>query len=229
MAIPYLLAQDAIKTNANHIPVGTQAAGYSTGIGDVPWDEPTFAAHHLPYPAIRIDQDPKASDATADILDVESFAATIDDIPGWLTRARANYTLHVRPEQRWPGIYCAMNNLDAAVAICQSNRLANVPFWTAEPGNTVAYAIQRVITATGPYPCTGCQYGSDMFVDYDVFNENWVKTMAGPAPEASTLWHGVAIVTRDGTVTGEGKYWVVPIESKDEGLTYLPTGPGEAK
>lgn len=227
--IPYIAAQDATATNAVHIPAGTQAAGYTTGVGDVPWSEATFAAHNTPYPAIRIDQDPLATDATADILDVESLAATISDIPGWLNRARANYHKHVRPAQRWPGIYCSMNNLDPAIAICTSNKLTNVPFWTAQPGNTKAFAINRVQTATGPYPCIGCQYATDGTVDFDIFSQDWVSTMAGTAPVTTDVWHGVAVVMRDGTVAGEGKYWVVPITSTDEGVTFTPTGPGEAK
>jgi hypothetical protein len=229
VTIPYIAAQDATRVNAVHIPAGILAIGYTTGSGNVPWDSATFAAHNTPYPAIHIDQDPSASDATADILDVESFAATVADIPGWLTRARANYAKHVRPQQRWPGIYCSMDTLPGAIAICQSHKLTNVPFFTAQPGNTEAFAIQRVQTATGPYPCIGCQYATDSFVDYDILSQDWVRTMAGTAPVVTDVWHGVAIVMRDGTAAGEGKYWVVPITSTDEGVTYTPTGPGEAK
>lgn len=181
MTIPYILAQDAERVNASHIPAGMQAAGYSTGSGNVPWDAATFAAHSKPYPAIHIDQDPKASDATADILDVESLAATVQDIPNWLSRARTNFKSHVRSEQRWPGIYCSMNTLQPAINICISNALTNVPFWTAEPGNTQSYAINRVATAIGPYPCIGCQYAGTTFVDLDVFSLPWVATMAGTA------------------------------------------------
>jgi hypothetical protein len=172
MTVPYILAQDATRVNAIHIPAGTQSAGYTTGLGPVPWDAPTFAAHNKPYEAIRICQDPGATDATADILDVEQFAATVADIPGWLNRARASFAKHVRPAQRWPGIYCSMNTLDSAVAICTSNKLTNVPFWTAQPGNTQAFAINRVQTATGPYPCIGCQHATNNFVDFDVFTSN---------------------------------------------------------
>jgi hypothetical protein len=227
MTIPYIQAQDAERINAAHIPPGTQAMGYTTGIGNVPWDETTFAAHNKPYPAVRIDQDPTASDGTADILDVESLAATVPDIPGWLRRARANYAAHIRPDQRWPGIYCSMDTLPSAISILESNSLSNVPFITAQPGNTLAFAINRVQTATGPYPCVGCQYGGNSYVDFDVLSLDWVKTMAGTAP--TDVWHGVAIVMRDGTVAGEGKFWVVPIQSTDQGVTFTPTGPGEAK
>jgi hypothetical protein len=186
MTIPHILAQDAERVNAIHIPPGMQAAGYTTGFGNVPWDAPTFAAHNIPFPAIHIDQDPSASDSTADILDVESLAATVADIPGWLTRARANYANHVRPAQRWPGIYCSMNTLNTAIAICTSNKFTNVPFWTAEPGNTQAFAINRVATAVGPFPCIGCQYDGNTFVDFDVFSLDWVQKVSGPVPTVTT-------------------------------------------
>jgi hypothetical protein len=181
VTIPYIPAQDATRINAAHIPAGTQAMGYSTGSGDVPWATATFAAHAKPYPAVHIDQDAAATDATADVLDVESLAATVADIPGWIRRARANYAKRVRPSQRWPAVYCSMGTLPSAIAILTSNSLVNVPFITTEPGNTEAYAIQRVTTATGPYPCVGCQYQYGTYVDYDILSLDWMINVAGEA------------------------------------------------
>jgi hypothetical protein len=43
-----------------------------------------FAAHPG---AVRIDQDPAASDPTADVLDIEAGAATPASAPGWVRRA----------------------------------------------------------------------------------------------------------------------------------------------
>jgi hypothetical protein len=224
--IPTILAQDAIRVNASHIPVGTQAAGYTTGLGDIPWDDATFAAHNMPYPAVRIDQDPAASDATADILDVEALAATIQDIPGWLTRARANYINHVRPEQRWPGIYCGMNNLDSAVAICQGANLINVPFWTAQPGNTVSFAIQRVASATGNYPCIGCQYAWGNFVDFNAFSLPWIQTMSGdPVTTPTTTYCQNCKSIIYGPRVAESACPSVPVVTVDRGVVTLTFGP----
>jgi hypothetical protein len=180
MGINVIEAQDATTTNASAIPSGVLACGYDTG-GGIAWTPAQFAAHNTPYPAIHIDQDPSASDATADILDVESGAATVAEIPGWIIRARAKYAAKVRPSQRWPGIYLSMGNLSAAVSALQGAGIVNVPFWTAQPGIGLAAATQRVVTATGPYPCIGVQYQYNTLTDLNVFNEEWVKTMTGNA------------------------------------------------
>lgn len=189
MTIATILAQDAV--NAGNIPGNVLAAGYDTGSG-VAWSAANYAAHSLPYPAIHIDQDPNASDPKADVLDVEAMAATLDEIVGWIARARASYNNNDRPGQRWPAIYLSMGNLDTAIADLQKAGVTNVPFWTAQPSLGLQAAITRVSTATGPYPCVGVQYEFGNSVDYDVFSLPWVTTVSGlvkppPPPTPVTL------------------------------------------
>ncbi len=100
---------DAVRVNIAQLPPG-YAAGYSTGTGIVPWTAADWAAHPG---AVRIDQDPAASDPTADILDVEAGAATFADCPGWYKRALADYRSAARPGQRAPAIYASLSNLPA--------------------------------------------------------------------------------------------------------------------
>jgi hypothetical protein len=179
MTNAYVYAQDATSPNESHIPASVLAAGYDTGSSGIAWTPAQFAARKLPYPAIHIDQDPNASDPTADILDVEARAATPQETVGWLQRARADYLADRRPGQRWPGIYCSMNTIDPVVGYLTAAKLTDVPFWTAQPGLGVTAAIARVLSATGPYPCVGVQYEFGTAVDYNVFSLNWVTQVSG--------------------------------------------------
>lgn len=217
MTIPTILAQDATGGNSNQIPVGTQAVGYTTG-PNVAWTTAEFAAHVTPYPAIRIDQDPNATDYTADILDVEAQAATVPEIVNWITKARANYAAHVRPEQRWPGIYCQVSNLNSAVAALESAGLTNVPFWLTEPGTALSTATTAVATATGSYPLIGVQYEFGTVVDYDVFSETWVKTMTGvkpvdpPAVQTGTITTTTGATAKVYTADGGQTWYYAPLK-----------------
>lgn len=178
MTIQTIVAQDATGTNEPTIPGNILACGYDTGSDGIAWTAEQFAARTSPYPAIHIDQDPSASDTTADILDVESGAATIAEIPGWIIAARASYNAHVRPGQRWPGIYCDSSNLTLAVDALTAAKITDVPFWIAED-ETLSTAIAQIQSATGSYPRIGVQYASGTTVDYDIFNLSWVTTISG--------------------------------------------------
>lgn len=212
MTIKTILAQDTVGSNANSIPNGTLAAGYSTGSAGVAWTAADFASHYLPYPAIRIDQDPAASDATADVLDVEGGAATVNDVPGWVERARRQYALKVRGWQRWPAVYCSASSIAPVVSALQAAKLTDVPMWLALPGESVAQASARVTGATGPFPCIGVQYAQNTTAgtDLDVFSVPWVTAVAGAAapPRANAApggqWPGGAVMTGIGT---DGKLW----------------------
>src|SRR5208337_1446426 len=82
-----VLVFDATHDNVGALPAGAQVAGYSTGTGThIKWTDADFAAHPG---AVRIDQDPAASDPTADVLDIEAGAATPASAPGWVTQAQA--------------------------------------------------------------------------------------------------------------------------------------------
>ena len=95
-----VLVFDATHDNVGALPAGAQVAGYSTGTGThIKWTDADFAAHPG---AVRIDQDPAASDPTADVLDIEAGAATPASAPGWVTRALASRASQARPGQRSP-------------------------------------------------------------------------------------------------------------------------------
>lgn len=204
MGISTIMAQDAISVNELHIPVTELACGYDTGSGGIQWSPEQFASRIHPYPPIHIDQDPGASDFLSDVLDVESGAANPSQVPGWYAKTLGNYLHAVRPGQRKPIVYCSMGSLDAIVQALRSAGIIDVGFWTAEPGNTLAFANQRITTAMGPYPCVGVQYSWSTFVDFDLFNLAWVSTMATkptpPPPSANitaeVIWHGDAGITR---------------------------------
>ena len=91
---------DAIHANIGHLPRGAQAAGYTTGSSDIRWVAADWAAHKG---AVRICQD-SGSDHTADVLDVESGAATNVDAAMWVPRAQAAYKAAARDGQRKPAV-----------------------------------------------------------------------------------------------------------------------------
>src|SRR5271156_1320492 len=96
-----ILVHDATTEGFASLPAG-MVAGYSTGPG-IEWTAAQFKARPG---AVRIDQDPKASDPTADVLDVESRAATFADCPVWVKAARNNIESRKRLGQRsMPAIY----------------------------------------------------------------------------------------------------------------------------
>lgn len=185
---PYIVGQDATHQNIGHLTMGVQSAGYFTGTPDIRWTATDFADHDTPYPAIAIDQSPNGSRPDADIWDVEAGAGSVAGIPQWITKARENYANHVRPEQRWPGIYLSMNNLDPAVKALEKAGIQDVGFWTAQPGIGLPAAIQRVQTATGPYPDIGCQYVLGGLIDLDVWSLDWVTTVSGKSSGTQNQW-----------------------------------------
>lgn len=89
-----VVVYDATHANIGQLPKGVQVAGYTTGSAGIQWTAQDWAAHPG---AVRIDQDPAASDPTADILDIEAGAATPASAPDWVKRARASYESQARP------------------------------------------------------------------------------------------------------------------------------------
>lgn len=171
---------DTTTGKVNQLPPGQQAAGYTTGAG-VAWTPAQFAAHTTPFPAVRIDQDSHAADPTADLLDVETGAATVPEIPGWLTLARASFNAVRRPGQRWPGIYCGLSNLDRAIAACNSAGLTGVPFAIPELTNRTD-AVTKVSTATGPFPRIWQQYKFAVPFDSGIVSVDWLKNVSRIVP-----------------------------------------------
>src|SRR5260370_22686352 len=113
MTIATVPVYDATHANIFHLPHG-QAAGYSTGSGGVPWTRGDWVAHPG---AVQIDQSPvnTSLDELADVLDVETGAATVADVPGWAEAAAANFFTGARPGQRHPAIYLNLSNLTPLV------------------------------------------------------------------------------------------------------------------
>lgn len=185
MTTMVLPGYDATSENESVLPVDQMAAGYDTqaggGTGFIAWTPEQWDAHLKPFPAVHIDQDANASDALADILDVEAGAAKESEIVGWLARARNSFHKVLRPGQRWPGIYCSASNVTSAVLILHDGGVTNVPFWVADYSVSYAEASRRVITALGPYPAIAYQYNDLAFggkADSDIFSVNWLTKVS---------------------------------------------------
>lgn len=174
MAIPILDMYDTTQDKVSQLPAGQQSAGYTTGSVSVKWTPAQFAAHVNPTPAVRIDQDSGASDPTADILDVENGAATVSEIVRWIQLARQSFNAGTRLGQRWPGVYCSLNTLNAAVAVLTNANLSNVPFGIAELTNRQD-AVTKVSTATGPFPRIWQQYAFGGNFDSGIVSLPWLQ------------------------------------------------------
>jgi peptidoglycan hydrolase-like protein with peptidoglycan-binding domain len=177
---------DAISANVSRLPRGVQAAGYSTGSGDVPWSAADKAAH----PGwVQIDQSPAvtALDEEADVLDVEYGAATCADVPGWAKAAAANFASGKRPGQRAPALYVNLSNVTSAVNELVSAKITGgVSLWLANWNLTQAEAAAVVTLASGPWPVIGVQYsnqGGGGSYDMSVFSKSWLQAVSGsPVP-----------------------------------------------
>ena len=173
------IGYDAIRVNIGHLPPGAQVAGYSTGTGNVPWTAADWKAHPG---AVRIDQDPAASDPTADVLDVENGAATVADCPGWVTRAIADFKAAKRPGQRWPAIYVNGSNIHNVANALSAAKLTGIGLWLATWGTAEAQAISEVNSAGGPYPLVGIQFASGRYYDTDVWSAAWLADVSHAGP-----------------------------------------------
>jgi hypothetical protein len=177
---------DAIRANISHLPKG-QAAGYSTGHGVVPWGAAEWKAHPG---AVRICQDPGATDTTADVLDVEAGAATIARCAPWAEAAAANVAAGKRPGQRHPAIYMSLSMVTPVVnALVHGGISEGVSLWVANWNLTEAEAAALVQHAGGPFPIIGVQYRNAGTYDVSVFSRAWLDAVSG-APAAPGTWHG---------------------------------------
>ena len=179
MPIATVTVCDAIHANIAHLPKG-QAAGYSTGTGPVPWTPADWAAHPG---AVRICQDPRATDPTADVLDVEAGAATLAVCARWAEAAAANYAAGKRPGQRHPAIYTSLSNVTPVVNALIAGGITEGPcLWIAHWGITQDQAATVVQIAGGPFPVIGVQYRNAGLYDVSVFSELWLGTVSGSPP-----------------------------------------------
>jgi hypothetical protein len=180
MTITVVTVCDAIHANVSHLPKG-MAAGYTTGHGPVPWTAADWKAHPG---AVRICQDPGATDETADVLDVEQGAATIGGVARWAEAAAANVAAGKRPGQRHPAIYTSLSSVTPVVnALVAGGIHEGVGLWVANWNLNAAEATALVAHAAGPFPVIGVQYRNAGTYDVSQFSKDWLTAIAGaPAP-----------------------------------------------
>lgn len=173
------IVYDVTHTFIDSVPKGAMVALYSTGTPDIKATQADYDSHPG---CLRICQDFRASDTTADYLDVESGAATIDEIPSWFISAVDNYHKGMRPGQRWPAVYASANNITPI-----ANKLVSAGITSNGPGLVVANwsmtettAIADVIAAAGPYPIVGIQFRNNGPYDTDVMSGEWIKNVSTP-------------------------------------------------
>ena len=171
--IATMLVYDATHSNIRHLPPG-RAAGYVTGSLGVAWTAADFAAHHG---AVHIDQSPilSGADKTADVLDVESGAATPGIAAPWVKAARAGLHHGTRPGQRHPAVYCSRSNVTPVVnALIAGGITSGVGLWIADWNNDQHQAAAEVAGAGGPFPVIGRQFRDAGFYDVSVFSVPWI-------------------------------------------------------
>ena len=170
-------AHDAIHANIAHLPPG-QAAGYTTGSPAIQWTPGDWKAHPG---AVRICQD-SGSDHTADVLDVESGAATNGDAVAWVPKARAAFDAVTRPGQRRCAIYTSQSNVTPLVNTLTAHGInSGVRLWVANWNLTGGQAADEVRNSSGPFPVIGVQYNSLQFYDSNVFDSGWLADVAAKA------------------------------------------------
>jgi len=167
--------RDATHLNINSIPAGMLAALYTTGSADIKATPADFQRHP---DAIHICQD-FGSDDTADILDVEDFAATPNDAALWVPRARHSFITNKRPGQRWPGIYASLSRITAVANAMVNANLGNVPLWIANWGMLQAAAIDQIVRGMQPFPPIAFQIRNDVTTDFSVFSTEWLNKRSG--------------------------------------------------
>ena len=164
---------DCTHNNISHLPSGGVDAGYSTGTPDIKWTPEDRAAHPG---SVMICQDAGATDSTADVLDVDRFAATNTEAAGWYLRALVSYHDGHRPGQRHPAIYTSADNVTPLVnALIAGGVHAGPGLFVANWNLSKAQAITDVLNAAGPFPIIGVQFTSLEFYDLDVFDSHWLE------------------------------------------------------
>lgn len=171
---------DATHDNIDHLPSGGVDAGYTTGTPDIRWTGADWASHPA---AVRICQDSAASDATADVLDVERYAATNAQAPGWYKRALGSFQTAARPGQRRPAIYTSADNVTPLVNALIAGGVRSGPGLVVANWNLTEHqAIADVLAASGPFPIVGVQFTSTQYYDIDVWASQWLGNVSGQKP-----------------------------------------------
>jgi len=170
-----VIGHDAIGVNVSRLPPG-QAAGYTTGTSGIAWNSSGWAAHPG---AVRICQDAAASDRTADVLDVERYAATNSVAAGWCKAAQKTFFAGARPGQRSPALYTSASNVTPLVnALIAGGVTHGCGLWVANWNLSQVQAYADVVNAAGPFPIIGVQWSSGPFYDTDVFSGTWLARVS---------------------------------------------------
>lgn len=172
---------DCIGSNVGKFPVpdGVLMAGYATGTHGVPWSDAEFAQHPG---AVVFDQSPTdtPADETADVLDVEPYAATIADVPIWVHAAWTSYRAGRRPGQRTPTVYVEESELTPVANTLNASGITDgVNLWLSSPMSAAA-AEHMVETASGPFPIVGVQYDFGPEFDVSVVSKAWLDNVSKP-------------------------------------------------
>jgi hypothetical protein len=222
--VTLVLVHDATTQEFASLPAG-MVAGYTTGPG-VAWTAAQFKAKPG---AVRIDQDPTASDPTADVLDIESLAATYADGPTWVKAARKDIAARKRLGQRaMPVIYMSKSNVTQVVnALINGGVTSGVGLWVASWTDEQSSG-DVTVTDTGPFPIVACQFNGGLQFDTSVFEASWLDNVviepSIPHYSIKTLppgqWEGMSVLSGIGTdgnqwhtSTGEGQHWSTPKRS----------------
>jgi hypothetical protein len=188
MPIATVAVFDAVRANIAHLPKGL-AAGYTTGTGIVPWGAADWKAHPG---AVRICQDPGASDTTADCLDVEAGAAGIARCAPWAEAAAVHAAAGTRPGQRHPAVYMSLSSVTPVVnALIAGGITEGVGLWVANWNLTEAEAAALVAHAGGPFPVIGVQYANRGTYDVSVFSRPWLDAVSGDPAVRPAGFHGL--------------------------------------
>jgi hypothetical protein len=176
MTIATVTVCDAIRANVAHLPKGL-AAGYSTGSGVVPWGPAEWKAHPG---AVRICQDPHATDTTADVLDVEAGAATVGVAARWAEAAAASVAAGKRPGQRHPAIYMSLSAVTPVVNALIAGGIHSGPgLWIANWNLSAAEAAALIHASGGPFPVIGVQHRNAGLYDVSEFSKPWLDAVSG--------------------------------------------------
>jgi len=214
-----VVMHDAIHVNEPTLPEGFQNAGYTTGTADIKWTEADWKKHPV---AVRICQDNTASDETADVLDVESGAATPAECARWAKAALLNYRGSRRKGQRSPLIYMSASNVSTVVnALIAGGIKDGIGLWVANFNLSKADGESMVTGASGPFPVTGVQYTDNPpngTYDTSVMSAKWLADTADESqwlrltdiPHNAPVFYNVKAGTLGYTNTA-GKWTRVPL------------------
>ena len=214
MSIATVPGYDAAHANIGALPAG-QSMGYGTGSPWVCWTEADWKARPG---ALRVDQDPDAADPTADVLDVESGAATPADAPGWYRRALADWESAKRPGQRKPAGYASLDSITSLVNALIAGGVTSAGLIIADYSLTEAEAVALVANASGPFPVVGVQWRDAGLYDCDVFSVPWLEAVSGkPVPPPPPPTYG-----RPRSLRAFGGKTTVRLEWEPPGTPGLP-------